>query len=241
MIRVTVWNEWKGSGEQPDALKVYPKGIHTAIAEFLKRDEEIEIVKTATLLDPECGLDEQTLSQTDVLIWWAHWKHGEVPDEIAERVVRHVNCGMGIIFLHSAHLAKPFRMLMGTSCTLHWREDEATRERLWTISPAHEIARELPPHFELEHEEMYGERFDIPEPDETVFIGWYNSGEVFRSGVCYRRGLGKVFYFQPGHETFPVYYDKNIQRVLKNAVRWAKSDVRYGELACPCMPSIEKI
>jgi trehalose utilization protein len=182
--------------------------------------------------DPECGLTQEVLDDTDVLIWWGHMKHNEVPDEVVTRVKESVLKGMGIIFLHSAHHSKPFRALMGTSCNLSWRED-GDSERVWVCNPAHPIAQGLGRYFEIEHDETYAEPFGIPEPDETVFIGWYEGGEVFRSGCTWRRENGKVFYFQPGHETFGVYYNPAVQTVIRNAVRWVKSDYRIKELTCP--------
>lgn len=228
-IRVTVWNENKQDGTPP-VLAVYPNGMNNEIAAFLNAADGIE-ARTATLDQPECGLSEEVLQNTDVLLWWGHAAHEEVPDEIAERVQNAVLKGMGFIPMHSAHLSKPFRRLMGTSCTLKWRDGD--KERLWTVNPSHPIAQGLPEHFELPCEEMYGEFFDIPKPDETIFLGWFSGGELFRSGVAYRRGYGKVFYFQPGHETNKAYKNPYIQRVLINAVRWAAPITRRQELSCP--------
>lgn len=219
-IRVTVWNEYYHERIEEKIAKVYPDGIHGAIAEGLSTHADIA-VRTATLEMPECGLDEKTLAETDVLIWWGHCRHADVPDEIAERVWRRVLDGMGLIVLHSGHLCKPFVRLMGTVCRSKWRENDE-KERLWVIEPAHPIARGLPEYVELPHEETYGERFEIPTPDELVFVSWFSGGEVFRSGCCWKRGLGKVFYFRPGHEAYPVYYDENIRRILYNAVVWAQ-------------------
>ena len=146
--------------------------------------------------------------------------------------------GMGFIPLHSSHFALPFKRLMGTSCTLLWRDDN--RERLWCSAPAHPIAAGIPAHFELANEEMYGEFFDIPNPDDVVFIGWFSGGEVFRSGVTFHRGLGKIFYFQPGHETCPTYHDPVIRQVIKNAVNWAKPTMRTGKLVCVHPEPLEK-
>ena len=178
------------------------------------------------------------VDNTDVLIWWGHMAHDDVPDEVAKKVQEAVLRGMGFIALHSAHLSKPFRLLMGTSCTLRWRDND--RERLWVAAPSHPIAEGLPPYIELAHEEMYGEFFDIPKPDETVLIGWFQGGEVFRSGAVWNRGYGKVFYFQPGHEEYPTYHDPNVQRILLNAVRWAAPKTRRDELSCPCTRPVEK-
>lgn len=236
-IHVTVWNERKQDRTQENVLKIYPEGISRAIADFLEQDDGIA-ARTAALSDPECGLTEDVLAHTDVLIWWAHMAHDEVPDEIARRVQEAVLKGMGLIVLHSGHLCKPLRFLLGTSCTLKWRDGD--RERLWTVNPTHPIAAGLPEHFELPVEEMYGEPFDIPEPDETVFLGWFSGGEVFRSGVTYRRGYGKIFYFQPGHESNPTYHDPNIQRVLRNAVKWAAPTIHREKIDCPNPKPLEK-
>lgn len=236
-VRVTVWNEGRHEKQDEAIRKVYPEGIHGAIADFLSKNEDIT-VSAATLDDPENGLSKETLAKTDVLIWWGHMAHGEVPDEAAARVQEAVLKGMGLIVLHSGHLSKPFTRLMGTSCTLIWRVGD--RERLWCVNPAHPIAAGLPAHFELPVEEMYGEFFDVPQPDETVFLGWFAGGEVFRSGITYRRGYGKVFYFQPGHEAYPTFYDENIQKVITNAVRWAAPEKRRTRLDCPHPEPLEK-
>lgn len=219
MIKVVVWGENVHEQTNETVAELYPKGMHGCIAESLNVSSDIEAT-TATLQEPEHGLTESRLAQTDVLIWWGHAAHGDVADEVAERVVRHVWSGMGVLLLHSAHFSKVFKLLMGTACNLTWRE-AGERERLWVTSRNHPIVEGLPDYFELENEEMYGEPFSVPEPLETVLISWFQGGEVFRSGLTYKRGAGNVFYFRPGHETYPTYYDKNVQRVLRNAVRWA--------------------
>ena len=189
------------------------------IAEFLSAEPDIE-ARTATLDEPDHGLSDDVLAATDVLTWWGHMAHNEVRDDIVEKVHRRVLDGMGLICLHSAHFSKIFRRLTGTSCTLRWRE-AGEKERLWVVQPGHPIARGLGPYFELPHTEMYGERFDIPQPDALVFVSWFAGGEVFRSGCCYYRGRGKVFYFRPGHETLPIYKQREVLQVIANAVRWA--------------------
>jgi trehalose utilization protein len=216
--RVTVWNE--GRHEKTDAAvaEIYPEGIHGAIASFL-RERGLE-VGTATLDDPEHGLSEAVLAQTDVLTWWGHMAHPEVQDEIVERVWKRVMQGMGLIVLHSGHFSKIFKRLMGTSCDLKWRADNE-KERLWLVDSAHPIGAGVGECFEIEQEEMYGEHFDIPAPDELVFVSWFAGGEVFRSGCCYHRGQGRVFYFRPGHEFNPTYHQKEVQQVIYNAVLWA--------------------
>ncbi len=220
-IRVTVWNEFrheKKEGSEP--AKLYPAGMHEVIAKHLSAQPGIE-VRTATLDEPEHGLTEEVLANTDVLTWWGHIAHNEVSDEIVDRVhKRVVNGGMGFIALHSAHMAKPFRKLMGTTCMLKWRE-AGEKERLWLIDRAHPIAEGLPDYFELPQTEMYGEPFDVPQPDNLIFISWFAGGEVFRSGCCWHRGRGKIFYFRPGHESFPIYYNETVMKVITNGIRWA--------------------
>ncbi|GAA0375946.1 ThuA domain-containing protein [Paenibacillus motobuensis] len=219
MTRVTVWNEYRHEQTDAKVREVYPEGIHGQLASFLK--EAGMDVKTATLDEPEHGLTEEVLNDTDVLIWWGHVAHQEVSDEIVERVHRHVLRGMGLVVLHSAHMSKIFIKLMGTSCDLKWREANE-RERLWVMDPSHPIAEGIGEYIELEQEEMYGTHFDVPAPDELIFVGWFEGGNVFPSGSTYRRGNGKIFYFQPGHETHPTYYHPDIQKVIINGVRWCK-------------------
>ena len=218
-LRVTVWNEFQHEKKDEEVGKVYPDGIHGAIAEGLNAVDGIT-ARTATLDEPEHGLTDEVLANTDVLTWWGHMAHGKVEDEIVERVHARVLEGMGLIALHSAHLSKIFKKLMGSSCDLKWREADE-KERLWVVRPGHPIVRGLGEYIELEREEMYGEHFDIPQPDELVFVSWFQGGEVFRSGACYQRGAGKVFYFRPGHETYPTYYNPEIRQVIANGVQWA--------------------
>ena len=218
-IRVTVWGENVHERENAVVAQVYPDTMHGTIAAALNAAGGIT-ASTVTLQDTDHGLTPEKLAATDVLIWWGHAAHGEVDDAIVDRVCNAVWGGMGIIFLHSAHFSKPFKRLMGAPCNLTWRE-AGERERLWVTSRSHPIAAGLPDYFELEHEEMYGEPFGVPEPLETVFISWFQGGEVFRSGLTYKRGAGNVFYFRPGHETYPTYHDANVQKVIANAVAWA--------------------
>jgi len=218
-IRALVWGENVHERANKVVAEVYPGGMHQCIADVLQADPNIT-ASTATLEQPEHGLTEEVLARTDVLLWWGHAAHGKVDDAIVERVATRVWQGMGLIVLHSAHFSKIFKRLMGTPCALKWRE-AGERERLWVVNPRHPIAAGLPEYFELENEEMYGEPFSVPEPMETVFISWFQGGEVFRSGLTYRRGAGNIFYFRPGHETYPTYHDATVGRVLRNAVTWA--------------------
>ena len=217
-LRVTVWNEFRHERHRDDVRRYYPEGIHNVLASFL-RDADMT-VRTATLDEPEHGLTEAVLAETDVLVWWGHGAHREVEDAIVDRVQKRVLDGMGLIVLHSGHFSKIFKRLMGTSCELRWREI-GEKERVWVVAPSHPVAAGLSEYFEVPHTEMYGEPFDIPAPDELVFISWYQGGEVFRSGCAYHRGRGKIFYFSPGHETLPIYHQAEVQTVITNAVRWA--------------------
>ena len=218
-VRVTVWNEFRHEKTDEHIRQVYPKGIHGAIADYLEAQPDIS-AQTATLDEPEHGLTEAVLAATDVLIWWGHQAHGAVEDAIVDRVHARVLNGMGLICLHSSHFSKIFKKLMGTTCNLKWREI-GENERLWVVDPSHPIAAGVGQYIDIPHEEMYGEFFDIPQPDRLVFVSWFPGGEVFRSGCCYHRGRGKVFYFRPGHETFPTFYQVEVRHVIGNAVRWA--------------------
>ena len=217
MVAVTIWNEFRHEREDDAVAAVYPDGIHETLADTLAADHE---VRTATLDEPDHGLTDDVLASTDVLLWWGHEAHDEVRDEVVDRVHERVLEGMGFVPLHSSHYSKPFKRLMGTTCSLQYSEDGGT-ERLWVVDPGHPIADGLEEAIELPETEMYGEPFDVPEPDRLVFISWFEGGEVFRSGCCYRRGKGRIFYFRPGHETYPIYENEAVQRVLRNAVAWA--------------------
>ncbi len=219
-INVTVWNEFRHEKSKPEVAALYPDGIHGAIKAFLDQNEDMN-VRAVALDDPEQGLPDEVLNDTDVLLWWGHAAHGEVKDELVEKIKNRVFTeGMGFIGLHSAHMSKPFRGIVGTSGQLSWGENQ--REIMWTILPQHPIAEGVPEYFEIELEEMYGEPFRIPTPDDLIFTSWYEGGNIFRSGLTYYRGIGKVFYLQPGHETCRSFYNPNIQRIITNAVRWAK-------------------
>ena len=228
MIRVVVWNENIHEKNMPEVAKLHPKGIHGTIADILGAETDFT-VRTATLDDPDCGLTEEVLKETDVLFWWGHAGHQLVPDEVVERVYRHVLNGMGMVVLHSGHHSKIFKKLNGTPCDLAWHDD--SRERIFTVKPSHPIAKNVPAHFEISYEECYSEPFSIAEPEELIFIGWYNTGEVFRSGFTFHRGNGRIFYFQPGHETAPAYYVPEVRQIIKNGARWAANSYRVEDYA----------
>lgn len=222
-IRVTVWHEYrheKKEGEKGDRIRAhYPNGMHVTIADALSKSADLQ-VRTATLDEPDHGLSDEVLANTDVMTWWGHGHHADVKDDIVAKVHQRVLDGMGLIVLHSGHMSKIFKKLLGTSGNLKWRE-VGEREVLWVTKPGHPILAGIDDHFILPHEEMYGEYFDVPEPLETLLISSFTGGEVFRSGMTWQRGAGKIFYFRPGHETYPSYHDANVQRIITNAVKWA--------------------
>jgi trehalose utilization protein len=221
-LRVTIWNEYIHERVHDSVRALYPDGMHAVLAEaFTRLLGDSVHVRSAAFDQPEHGLMSEVLAETDVLTWWGHAAHARVADDVVDRVQQRVLSGMGLIVLHSAHASKIFRRLMGTTCMLRWRE-AAEKERVWIIDPSHPIVEGIQEEcFEIEHSEMYGEHFDIPQPDELFAISWFEGGEVFRSGCTWRRGKGKVVYFSPGHETFPIYHNPNVQRIIANSVRWA--------------------
>jgi trehalose utilization protein len=226
MLRVTVWGENVHERNEPAVRAIYPDGMHGAIAAGLSAAlGEAVRVRTATLDQPEHGLTEEVLAETDVLTWWGHIAHADVADEVVTRVQDAVLGGMGLLVLHSAHYSKIFKRLLGTSCSLRWRND-GERELVWTVDPAHPIAAGVPHPIVIEAQEMYGEHFDIPPPDELVFVSSFAGGEVFRAGCCFKRGAGRIFYFSPGDQDYPVYHHPAVQRVLANAVLWAAPRTR---------------
>ena len=223
-IKATIWNEYRHEVKHERCREIYPNGIHGALADCLRAvkdgGNDVFAVRTATLDEPEHGLTESVLADTDVLLWWGHMAHKEVSDDIVARVVKRVQEGMGLVVLHSGHASKVFSTLLGTDTSmLRWRENEE-KQRFWLVSPGHPIAQGVPETFTLPAEETYGEFFNIPQPDELIFISWTPGGNVFRSGCLFTRGAGRIFYFQPGHETFPSYYDPNVCRVIANAARF---------------------
>jgi trehalose utilization protein len=221
---VLVWGENRHEKVDPVVARIYPDGMHETIASGIRASAGDEVsVTTATLDDAEHGLSEDVLARTDVLVWWGHAAHKEVTDEVVDRVHRHVLSGLGLVVLHSGHWSKPFVKLMGTTCSLRWRS-EHDREVIWTVDPTHPISRGVPQPIVIDAQEMYGEFFDVPPPDELIFISSFSGGEVFRSGCTWRRGHGKIFFFSPGDQDYPVYHHADVQRVIANGVLWARSD-----------------
>ncbi len=237
-LNVTVWGEFCHEKNNPKVAAIYPHGIHETLATLFREDPEAQ-VRTATLDEPCHGLSPKVLEQTDVLVWWGHMAHDEVADDVVEHARKRVLEGMGLIVLHSGHYSKLFKALMGTTCSLKWRVAN-DKERLWTIMPQHPIAQGIGDYFEIASEEMYGEPFGIPNPDELIFISWFTGGEVFRSGATWQRGNGKIFYFRPGHETYPTYFHPQVRRIIRNAVQWASPTVRIPD-KCPKHAPLEPL
>jgi trehalose utilization protein len=229
-LRVLVWGENRHEQVEPHVAKIYPDGMHGAIADGIRDNlGDAATVTTTTLDEPEHGLTEEVLRETDVLVWWGHAAHSEVEDKVVERVHQHVLSGMGLLVLHSGHWSKIFGKLMGTTCTLRWRSEQ-DRELVWTVEPTHPIAQGVPNPIIIDQQEMYGEHFDIPTPDELIFISSFSGGEVFRSGCTFRRGHGKIFFFSPGDQDYPVYHHKDVRKVIANGVAWAKSELPQRSL-----------
>ncbi|MBX3140067.1 MAG: ThuA domain-containing protein [Trueperaceae bacterium] len=239
-MRVTVFNEFLHERESDVVREIYPDGIHAAVGAAVKRAHPTATVGYATLHEPEHGLTQAVVDATDVLFWWGHKAHDLVDDAVVDRVQDAVLAGMGLVVLHSGHYSKPFRRLLGTTASLKWREADE-KERLWCLQPGHPLLEGVPDYFELPREEMYGERFDVPDPDELLMISWFQGGEVFRSLATWRRGHGTVVYFRPGHETYPTYHDANVQRVLANAAAYAAARVRRPDRGSPETPAIEQV
>ena len=228
-INVTIWNEFRHEKKVEKAMELYPNGLHAKIKEYLDGFEELN-VRLAALDDEDQGLNDEILNNTDVLIWWGHMYHGEVKDELAGKIADRVFKGqMGFIALHSAHESKPFKKIVGTTGRLSWGDNQ--REVVWNLFPTHPIAEGIPTHFTLESEELYSEPFLIPQPDALVFASWFEHGNLFRSGACFLRGLGRVFYFQPGHETCQSYHNPHVLRVIKNAFLWVNPSVLPEDLS----------
>lgn len=225
-INVVIWNEFRHEKRDPAVAQIYPDGIHACIRDFLKEDDNLNIT-LAALDDPDQGISDELLNKTDVLFWWGHKAHGEVDDKLVEKIRNRVYAGkMGLIVLHSGHHSKVFRSIVGATGNLSWGRDQ--KEVVWNLMPQHPIAAGIPDHFILKSEELYAEPFYIPQPDQLVFGGWYEDGHIFRSGCCFFRGVGKIFYFQPGHEYCRSFYNPYVQRIIRNAVEWVKpADVGY--------------
>jgi len=238
-IRVTIWHEYTHEKHSPEIAAIYPEGIHGQIKKALSYDGDLDIT-LAALDDPDQGLPEELLNNTDVLLWWGHMRHGDVDDGLAARIRDRVyRCGMGFIALHSAHHSKPFRTIVGCTGDLLWGDEQ--KEIVWNLNPGHPIAAGIPDHFCLPIEELYAEPFAV-QPDELIFTAWFEDGYIMRNGMVFNRGAGKVFYFQPGHETCPTYHNETVQKVLINAAAWAYTpraeEYRYGHIPVPTVEEV---
>jgi trehalose utilization protein len=239
-LHVTIWNEYLHELQHDVVAALYPEGIHGTLRRVVEERWHDAVVRTATLREADHGLSDELLAATDVMFWWGHQAHAEVSDAWAAKVQAAVLAGMGLVVLHSAHFAKPFKRLMGTHCSLRWREADE-KERLWSLQPAHPILAGVPDAFELAQEEMYGERFDVPEPDELLMVSWFQGGDVFRSLCTWRRGHGRVVYFRPGHETYPTYHDRHVRTILANAALWARRRIARDDATCPRVEALESV
>ena len=239
-LKVTIWNEYLHELEHEVVGRIYPDGIHGALRTTVLEHHPDALVRTATLRQPDHGLSDDLLADTDVLLWWGHKAHADVSDAWAAKVHAAVLQGMGLVVLHSGHFSKPFKRVLGSHASLLWREADE-KERLWNLQPSHPIMEGIPAFFELEQEEMYGERFDVPPPDELLMISWFQGGEVFRSLCTWRRGHGQVVYFRPGHETFPTYHHPLIRRIVANAAGWARRRVTIDASKCFQSPELEPV
>ena len=238
-IRVTVWNEYRHEKTKENVKALYPNGLHAKIKEFLDECDDLE-VRLAALDDPDQGLPDEVLNNTDVLIWWGHMAHHLVDDALADRIRDRVYTGkMGFIALHSAHKSKPFGKIVGTNGNLSWGRNQ--KEVVWNLLPSNPITAGIPDHFILEEEELYSEPFYIPQPDALVFGSWFEDGNIFRSGACFLRGAGKIFYFQPGHETCKSFYNPYVQRIIKNAVHWAVPNETAIDILDTCPHLLTKV
>ncbi len=238
-IQVLVWDENPSHAPRD----IYPRSIRGAVADGLcefGRDEVV--VRTAHQDEPEQGLSAAALAQTDVLVWWGHMRHSELNDAVIGRVAERVlHRGMGFVALHSAHYSKPFRTIL--DCTGHlkggWSEADQPEE-VRVCAPQHPIAHGVHD-FTLASEEMYGGPFDVPPPAVVVLQSYFPAtNRFFPSGIAWSvgagidpnfesgpgrgigqgEGVGRVFYFRPGHESVPTYFHTDVRRVLLNAVRW---------------------
>lgn len=238
-VKVTIWNEFLHEKQHESVKAIYPEGIHKAIGAGISPLGHFEL-RYATLEEPQHGLPQSVVDDTDVLFWWAHMAHARVADEVVARVHEAVLSGMGLVVLHSGHFSKIFKRVLGTHGSLRWREADE-KERLWNLQPSHPLMAGLPDYIELEQEEMYGERFDIPTPDDLLMISWFQGGEVFRSVCAWQRGHGRVVYLRPGHETYPTYKNEHILRLCANAASWARRRVRLDSSKAPRSKALEPV
>lgn len=213
-VRVLAWSEHTA----PKA--VFPDDINNAVAGALCEDPQLTVT-TAELVDPGDGVPEEVLASTDVLVWWGHLLHGRVTDAAVARIAAQVrDGGMGFVALHSAHMSKPFTTLIGDDGRLGGVALDGGKETITVRTPDHPVAQGVSD-FVIGKEESYDEEFGCGHPDTVVFHSAFENGQQFRSGLAYRIGAGRVFYFRPGHEEYPTLFLPEVKQIIRNAVRWA--------------------
>ncbi len=274
LARVLVWDE-----RQPRQDQAYGNFLGNEIAGRLDGLDGLDVT-SAGQDDPGLGLEG--LEDQDVLVWWGHVRHGEVPREVGQRIVSRVRSGdLALIALHSAHWSVPFMEAMfartradarrrfpnpqtkiefveppgrfpptydsivtpafyalrrgGTvsqvrvdlpNCVFPGVNAHGGPSRVTVTLPGHPVMRGVPSQFEIPETEMYDEPFHVPQPDQVLFREDWPGGGHFRGGMVWNVGRGKVLYFRPGHETFPVFKDPNVAKIMENAVRWLGSQVK---------------
>ncbi|MCI8623421.1 MAG: trehalose utilization protein ThuA [Provencibacterium sp.] len=220
-IRVTVWNEFYDDPRHPAIQELYPGGVQEYLASVLREEPDMAVTARHFYEDDACGLSDEVLDSTDVLLVYGHILRDNVPEDRVKKLIeRVVKEGMGVIFLHSALWMNLFQRLVGPGAYCGYRE-LGERERVWVVNRNHPIAAGLPSSFVIPHTEVYSEPAGFPDPDELVFISWYQGGEAARSGMVWRRGAGRIFYFSPGHAWYNAMQIPEYHTVIKNAVRWA--------------------
>lgn len=227
-MRILIYNEGRDERNKPEVLTIYPKEIGGALSHIVSQIPNSEIIDILSMYNVKEKLTNNLLESVDLLLYWSHGGNSQFPDELAKLIQDHVLRGMGFVVLHSAIGSKPFKALMGTTCSIHYRHDDF--ERMTCCNPLHPIAAGLPLHIELDKEESYGEYIDVPKPDDIIYLGWFDSGEVCRSVMTWTRGYGKVVFIQPGHETNSSYHNPYIQKLIVNSCIWASRSFFFEEL-----------
>jgi trehalose utilization protein len=213
-VRVLLWSE------QTEPRDVYPTGISGALADHLNQHKEFE-AKTAKLDDPDAGVGEAALAETDVLVWFGHKKHGAVPDDAVERVVKHIReRGMGFVGLHSTHFAKPLKKALNDTGAWSSYKNFGQPEQMWVVLPKHPIAKGLKD-FTIPKEEIYTEPFEVPEPEAVIVEGTWPSGHRNRECMVWTLDKGRFVYIRAGHEDYPIYFMPEMQTLVRNGVLWA--------------------
>jgi trehalose utilization protein len=233
-INVLVWDEQQDVQVKSGAYKNF---LGNAVAEFLSKTDGLQVV-SANINEPDQGLADDRIAAADVVVWWGHVRHKDVNDSKVESIVAKVKAGKaGFVALHSAHYSKPFKNLMGTNCgfkKVDANKNEGFVQHLRVVSPMHPIAKGVKD-FDIPKTEIYGEPFEVPMPDAIVLYGHWDTGDSFPDVCCWTVGGkgvssaaakaanpgGRVVYFRPGHETFPIFHQPEVQRVVTNCVLWA--------------------